>query len=304
MGPLFLRLKLQEPRLDSTEWWYDKKVPRFASVNCMKFSAIPHISLLLVAWVPAAQATRPCSVGESEDDILVTIARMGFYRQDRDGVVPEARDHSVGGSGPSPFVVEVFEEGLTGFTAENSTFDGMVRFDWGQISFEEVALFWTGTSFGFDGENPLKAAVSSASPRFRFEDEDAAFDVTLPVATWDLPTPQVTNFRELQEIDPAKPVMLRWNPLVGNAAAETLLLQIREFTESAFRTVFTTTPCQIPFPVPGVAVMQSSATFFTLPANLLTNRIATYSAELSVSRFHGSRSGNFGACWRVDATDE
>ena len=259
---------------------------------------------VLVVGMPGLRALSPCELGGDDDDIAVTLYRIGHYRQGASGPVPVAERHSFTGAVPSPFAVEVLQEGMTGFGFETTTFEGEVDLNWGGASFNEPSFGWRGKVFAFGTESELAAATPAGVARFRHIDPESPFAGSVPVSAWGLTTPRVTNFGELQAVDPSRPLTVRWDPVVQNSATDYVVLQVREGEGNAFSTIYSTTPCRLPFPIPGVAVMEGNAVTFTLPANLMTNRTSKYEVLLTVTRIQGTHRGNNGSAWSFTVLDE
>ncbi|MCC7375316.1 MAG: immunoglobulin domain-containing protein [Verrucomicrobiales bacterium] len=262
------------------------------------------LALVALAFTGHAQALNPCQSGQT-DDIEIEVQRQGFYRQTASGVTPDGQASENYETAAGPFAVEVVEDGDSGFQFPDVTFEGTVSFLWGKVAVDEPAVNWTGHREWFETEAQMSASAGAGAVSFRFEDTEVGFSASLNAAAWSMPTPEFSAPKPGQVLDPAKPVTFQWAQLSRNAATDVTLFQIRASDDGSplGNVVFTTIPCSVPLPFPWIVTMAPNATSITVPAGIFTNRQARYTANLSATRYHGSRQGSALGTWSMDLTD-
>jgi len=253
-------------------------------------------------------AADACRVDATDLDIEIDVRRVGYYRQNSSGAVPEARADDFGKPGETAaFWLRVSEYGLEGFRFPHVSFEGTVSFAWGSIAVEEQALNWSGVSQAFAQEEALAAATPPGGVSFRFQDEQGSFSSTLNSPAWTGPVPALSNFAEAQAIDHTKPFTLRWSSLGQRSGIDFVVLRVfdEDPTAGSFHSpILSTIPCSLAQPFPGSVYLAGNANSFVLPAQLLSKTTANYFIELSALRFNGHREGQSGLAWDMTLVDE
>ncbi|MEO8425953.1 MAG: hypothetical protein ABI651_02460 [Verrucomicrobiota bacterium] len=177
---------------------------------------------------------------DPERETVLFLSRFGLFLQSSSSQVTPDSQGIAGGSGEgtssSPFSVSmVFSSGTNSATAPLVRRGGVV------YSFPETTYSTYMTNFAFETETALSAAFPAASYSAEYNSDGSIISVSRTVAEFNLPTPTISNFDELQSFPIGQAFTIRWSPFENaNSKDSTITLRIEEIDDQGgfLRTVF------------------------------------------------------------------
>ena len=169
---------------------------------------------------------------DPERETVLFLTRFGvFLQSSAPQVTPDSQ-----GSGSSPFSASiVFSPGTNSATAPLIRRAGVV------YSFPETTYRTYLTDFAFETEAALAAGFPAGSYSAEYNSDGSIISVSRTMAEFNLPTPTISNFDELQSFPIGQAFTIRWRPFENaNSTDSTITLRIEEIDDRGgfVKTVF------------------------------------------------------------------